>query len=365
MPNTQFDLIFASDVARLPKQMLQDLAIDADLPSEGAVTELASRLWATVQQTEDGRRRHLSNSLPSIYGGRCSIMWLTFDPGANRVGSRAEITERFGFDPFEATIQPTQDQVGTIPKLIGIAELPDDRYLARYVVKTRVGRRVSGYGIAEDATLALLSVFIDQNQGFVEIRGDRRASGATVGVVQQLVSDGLRLQRVSILSPFNGSIETLADALNGKLMKALSKPEALVENLTDDQLRSVMDILQCVGQYLEAGDITAVELTLAAARDTLATTDADFAGMPFMAVVLAGMRKLNLAAIDQDLRMLPLYSYLGPVLEHQGGYIVFPVQGQEDTEYTIRVGVQANTIAFHTPATEAALDRVRAVILQL
>lgn len=364
MPNAHLDLIFPSDVARLPKQMLQDLSVDAGLPSEGAVTELASRLWAAVQQTGDGRRLYLNNSLSSIYGGRCSIMWLTFDPGAECVASREDLTQRFGFDPFETISQPGPEQVGTMPRLIGITEVNDGRYLARYVVKTRVGRRVSGYGISEDATLALLTVLVDENQGFVEIRGDRRASDATVRVIQQLFSDGLRLHRTDILNAFNNSIEDLADALNGKLMEAVSKPDALVENLTQDQFRSVVDILQCVGQYLVAGDITAIEETLVATRDALAATDADFTGMPFMAVILAGMQKLNLASVDQDLRMQPLYSYLGPVLQHQGGYIVFPVQKEGDAEYTIRVGIQANTIAFYTPATEAALDRVRTVILQ-
>lgn len=40
-----------------------------------------------------------------------------------------------------------------------------------------------------------------------------------------------------------------------------------------------------------------------------------------------------------------------------------PVEDEGDEEYTIRVGVQINTILFHTPATENAIRKVRQVML--
>jgi hypothetical protein len=76
------------------------------------------------------------------------------------------------------------------------------------------------------------------------------------------------------------------------------------------------------------------------------------------------MKRLGMSVKDTDLREQPLYSILQPYLQHQGGFITYPVVESGVTNfYTIKVGLTTNTVYFISPATEKAIEKVRNKIL--
>ncbi|GIO24120.1 hypothetical protein [Oceanobacillus sp. J11TS1] len=71
------------------------------------------------------------------------------------------------------------------------------------------------------------------------------------------------------------------------------------------------------------------------------------------------MGKVGLGG-ESEIRGLPLFDYLSPNLQHQGGFIRFRFNEEAvEKEYTIRVGMKSRSIFFATPATEQVIAYAR------
>lgn len=71
-------------------------------------------------------------------------------------------------------------------------------------------------------------------------------------------------------------------------------------------------------------------------------------------------------ASNGELRDQPLYKAFQPYLQHQGGFLQFPlIEDGIINHYTLKVGLTTNTIYFVTSATEKSIEYVRKKILLL
>lgn len=155
------------------------------------------------------------------------------------------------------------------------------------------------------------------------------------------INQTISLNHSTLLAPFGNNVENFADALNGKLIDATSKPELLLENFTEEQAQAVVDILIALENYFEEDDIEQLQTCL---QDANIKFGAHIATVPFRALILTGMEKVGMGSL-RELRGMPLYDCFKPFLQHQGGYITFPfTHAGIQRAYTIRVGLTTNSI---------------------
>lgn len=159
------------------------------------------------------------------------------------------------------------------------------------------------------------------------------------------------------MAPFADNVGELADSLGGTLNETVAKPEFILENLTEDQVKAIVNILQALDSYFIESDINILDDELRQANEAFGD---HLLAVPFAATIISGMEKLGIGVSDGDVRSLALYDYVRPYLQHQGGFIKFKaLENGVEKEFTIRVGLTTNSIYFNTPATENVLKFVR------
>ena len=73
--NNLLDLVLLQDIISLPKEILQDIATDLNIPTNKSARELAVLIWSTIGQNNEQKYISLNNIRPKILGGRTSVTW--------------------------------------------------------------------------------------------------------------------------------------------------------------------------------------------------------------------------------------------------------------------------------------------------
>lgn len=355
-----------TDIARLPKWLLEDIANKMDIPNDNAVN-LAINIyqkctdndvaWDLVQGTVD---RY-------IFAGRCSVSWYPLTILDEETSLLNILCEHIGFNPI-LTINPRfeeikdEEKVSSSPDIIGGVSLNDKQtaYLLRIVFKSGIKKIVSGFKPRQENTTSFVTVTINEKEKYIEMRGNDVTLKKAEQYFGSIFAGRIEpLERQEILAPFGNKIEALADCLGGKLIETVSIPDEVLTELNDEQAAAIGDILIGIDDYFLSGDITKVEETLKYSRECLSSETEDYLSVPFTAIVLAGMNRLGMTAND-ELRSQPLYSALQPYLQHQGGFLKFPLEENGVLNYyTVKVGLKTNTMYFVTPANEKLIEFVR------
>lgn len=152
----------------------------------------------------------------------------------------------------------------------------------------------------------------------------------------------------------------IADKLNGQLTEATSKPEFYFEEFSDDDSKAIVDVLKALDDYIENKDSSSLENALQNASDVFQQGDLI---TPFATLILSGMETVGMAGTN-EIRTLPLFSYLHPYLQHQGGFIKFAyTDGHIEQNYTIRIGINTKSIVFMSQVSESLIDYVRTNVI--
>lgn len=353
------NIVLLNDIIRLPKEILQEVSADLGLDTEGTIPELAENIWDAInsdsgmQCTAFGPRSH-----KILCGKKISVTWYRLFGGGSLVGIKNTIISNCGFDPFEKVNIPPVGELSSTPVLVSAAlgENSNEYYL-RYIYKSGVSKYFYGTSFELRPNYDVKTVYINEATGCIEVRTDSKSSGKFATSLARLTKQEISTEQVNIMAPFGNNIEQIADALQGKLIDTIAKPELLLEDFTQEQGNAIVGILAGLDAYFELGDSDIIQEKLAAAK---AIFDTDFVPIPFTALILNGLEKVGMGVTDRDLRGLPLYDFLKPHLQHQGGFVQF--QFPEDgvmQNHTIRVGLQANSVYFMTPATEHVIAYVR------
>lgn len=359
------DLIFPYDLVRLPRERIEEVCKEFRLPTEGSLTLLADEIYEKLIKDKDKNVREAVFQLvgKTIFAGRRAVTWHRLPEKSKDVNLETAFYKKLGVKPFDHVIERDPESLGSAAEIIAAAPYyKDNRYILRFMVKSGINRISTGLRFVYQPVSTIVTAVIDLEQGFLEVRDDPRWTDKVLKVIADLLQDEVEESIVTpwILEPFGGQIDKLADALNGIIIGTDSKPELILEDISEDQFNAVTSVLSAIDAYFEDEDITKLEVSLSECRTALEA----FAGVPFFAVLLAGMKQLGLSMVLGDVRAQPLFNVLKPHLQQQGGFIRFPViEDGLEVLHTIRIGLATNSVSFRTYATEKAIEVVRNTVL--
>lgn len=351
------ELVLLSDLMHLPKEKLKEICSDLDLTNDGAASELVSKIWPLMKESQESKGRVFEASKQQIFGGKTSVSWYKFSEGMKGIKQVIE-SNNPGFNPFESVHMPNRDDITSEPFLIGAAQGEEEHeFYLRYMYKVGVTREIIHDTIEIRPKTTTTTLYINEKDGFIEVRTEPKNAEKIAKSFAQLIKQQVVMDPVQVMVPFGHDAERLADALDGELIDTVGKPTITLEDFTTVQADSVVAILSALDSYFEEEDIDELSSNLESARQSLGE---EFSAIPFTALILNGMEKVGMGVKERDLRGTPLYDYLKTSIEHQGCFIQFPVNEQGVmTTHTIRVGLQSNSIFFMSQASEAAIDFVR------
>lgn len=357
-------VVFLNDIARLPKSNLEEICTDLDLPAEGTAEDLTSIIWSKIQTDKSKIVRVLDAYKGRILGGKTSVAWYKITSGASLAGSKAKIIEKLGFNPFKKCKIPPVEELTSTPVIVNAANgEKQGEYFLRFMFKSKSIRSFYANTLTPIQRSKIVTAFIDENAGCIEIRTDNINVKKVAAAFARLIGQEITIEQVNIAKKFGNNIEAIAKSLNGNIIGASSKSELQSDDkLTDDEAEAIVDILRVIDGFLSDdcdADCLAVQMQKIKDDNTnlLSSTK-------FIALILSGLGKVGLDASKLDLKESPLYEVLKPYVINQEGNIFFTVnEDGVSNDYTAKVGFTTNSIYFTAPATEKAIKFVRDSII--
>lgn len=348
------DIVFFSDILRLPKLTLKEISTDMMLETTGTAYDLASRIWDSINT---GDRELLERCRNRLLAGRTSITWFKIENEGALRGFK-EVLENLPVNPFESINQVMPRDVTSEPVLIAasIGNNEDEIYL-RYMYNSGNKREVNGTDVQIVPKCEVTTVFINQETDLIEVRADSKNANNIASHIARMIGQQITLEQKKILAPYGNNVELIANALQGELIDATSTPEFIFEDFNEQHTKAIIDILNALNTFFDEEDETELIQNL---RQSSQIFGEHLLTTPFVALILNGMERVGLRVNEGDLRGRPLYDTLRPYLQHQGGFIKLsrPVNGVEKS-FTVRVGLTSDSIYFTTPATEEVIEFVR------
>lgn len=356
------DLVQLDDILSIPKDILQEIAINLSLPTNQTSIDLALSIWARIENDQQLKRSALNIAKNIIFSGRTSLTWYSVGVGESLLGAREKIIESCGFNPFEMIIIPPIDEITSEPVVIGgaLCEKSSDYYL-RLIYKSGVKRLFRGNDPINIPVTDIKTVYINEEHNCIEIRTDARSSNKFATCIAKMLNQQISITQTDILAPYGYDIEEIVDRLDGELIDATGKPEMVLESIGDNQVEAIQEILAALDLYFQNGDINQLGQDLEQAKQKFGD---DIISIPFIALILCGLEKIGFGVTNSDLRKIPAYNLFKPHVQNQGGFIRFSLtENGVNNTYTIRVGLNTKSIYFMTPATENAIRYVRERII--
>lgn len=352
------DIMLVQDLFKLAKPILKDIAADLDIDTSLNKNELVMRIYPERNRFSAETISKIENRILATKS--TAVTWYRFDGELTTEEFRRLIREntRF-FDPFNEMNPIQESDVTTSPEiLMGSTALNNSGTFLRYIYKSGVRYETTPTMIRTVSKSAISTVYYDGDKGILEIRGDTRKAPDIARKVAQTL--GLQIILEPIEAPFEQEMGTIADSIGGQLTEATSKPELYFEEFNEDEMNSVVNVLKALDEYMQTKDSDVLETHLQNASDSFMQGEAI---VPFAALVLSGMETVGMAG-SSEIRSLPLFSYLNPYLQHQGGFIKFPftIENVEET-FTIRIGITTQSVVFVSQVTESVIDYVRSRVI--
>lgn len=352
------DLVFESDIARLPRTSLQAMARTLGIPTDISMPQMATQIWSRIRNDTVLKRDILSQHVDNLFAGRTSAAWFTLS--ADSFGQLREALAAHGL--FDAPIK--RRDANAPETALGAAESAEGNIYLRCLVNEGQKSRVSGTQLITQDDTTLVTVVFFPNDHLVEIR----ASGRVVSRMASFLSRLLSLESEVALSRirFDGSfsIEALSDQLGGHLIEARSMPHEIVQAMGEEGQHVIGKVFEAIDSYYQSEDVRVLQEALEDARTTLATMGIDPVEIPFLTIVLAGMERIGVRA-SIDVRRQPLFSALRDYVAYRQGWIRFPfVVDGIDQEFTIKIGLTTDTVYFITPAPEPVIAFTRNKVLE-
>ncbi len=355
------NIAIISDLVQLPKAMLQDICTNLNLPDDGSVAELSDKIWRRIEDSYTIQDQALEPCKQKILCGRTSVTWYHLDSGGDLSGTKELIINNLRFNPFKRIEIPIAENLQSQPVLISGSLINESEYYLRFIYKSGMARHFYGNHMIMNPKSSTVTVYINENTGCIEVRSDPTTAKKVASSLAQLISQEISMAQTDIIAPFGHDVARMADALGGELIDASAKPELILEDFSQEQADAVVSILSVLDTYLVEDDAEKLREELSDAKSAFSE---ELLLVPFTALILNGLEKVGMGVSGRDLRGLPLYDYLQPYLQHQGGFIQF--RHNEDgvtSDYTIRVGLKSNSIYFVTSATENVIRYVRERVL--
>ncbi|MGA3677836.1 hypothetical protein [Lysinibacillus agricola] len=346
------DTMFVQDLFKLTKPILKEIATNLDIDPSLNKNELVIRINEKKDELNTAATKVVEDSILATKS--TAVSWFSFKPKLSYEDFKNLIIGNSTINPFEVRNHYNEDEITTEPTLLVASSRAELGIYLRFIYKNGVKYETTPMSIRSVSKTAISTVYYDANLGILEVRGDTKKSMEIARTVAQLLNSQVNMEPVE--APFTQEIGLIADRLDGKLIETTSKPEIYFEEFTDDELAMVFGVLKTLDEYMQTKDSSSLETQLQAVSDSFGQGGAI---VPFAALVLSGLETVGVAS-SSEIRTLPLFSYLEPHLQHQGGFIRFPftIRNVEET-FTIRIGMNTNSVVFVSQVTEEIIDFVR------
>lgn len=352
------DTMFVQDLFKLTKPILKEIATNLDIDSSSSGKD---QLVMLINENRDKLNPAATEIIEDtiLATKSTSVSWFRFDPKISFEQFKDLIVRNNPTNPFESMAHVDYEELTTQPTLIlGSTRNDESGIYLRYIYKSGVRYVTTPTSIRAVSKSNIATAYYDVELGILEVRGDSKKSMELARAVAQLLN--LQVTMEQIETPFEFEIGDIADSLGGELIETTSKPELYFEEFPEEDLRSVLSVLEALDDYIKTQDVSSMEAQLQAISDTFGQGDAI---VPFAALILSGLETVGVAS-RSEIRSLPLFNYLEPHLQHQGGFIKFPysIDGVEDS-YTVRIGMNTKSVVFVSQVTEEIIDFVRRSVI--
>ncbi|HFX3765314.1 hypothetical protein Q3F51_01730 [Enterococcus faecium] len=364
--NTFADTLTFYDLQKLPFDVLKEVAENLGYEPSGyrklALTEL---IWEQIENNKVTRQNAFSNFELSLFSNKVTFTWYKAE---TLKGLMNLIVKEKGSVILDGIINIDDESITTVPQLIAIAPcvndvFGDNCFIARYLYQDGFHNVPTASGNQRYKKVKSLTAFVDEENGIIEVRAKGNLIQRVVENLVGFFGDRPEAYEYSILANHEDNTENLAKALDGYLIESIGEPTLSLENLSDEQVNAIKSVLNVVDEGLGREDIEPnYSLVIDAAREVLFDTQDP---VPFLALVLAGLDKVNLSTLYQSLISSPLYSSLSPYLTNQGGYVKFfsSFNGIK-TENTIQVARRSNSVYLPGNSNEITIKKIRDTIFK-
>ena len=349
--------IIRNDYLHLSKDDLKNICIDLKMPNDGTKEDLINRIFDYLKCNPNLKEPTFKPFENHLYTGKTSLTWYSFEPKDSLERSKDKI-QQFLKDKniFNEVVLPPNNEIFSNPIPFSGISIDERSYYLRFIYRSANKPIYQGNEVTVEPKMEIVTVLVDEINNCIEIRNSKK-SKTIAEKFAKMVGENVFLKPKKISEICNNDIEFIANKLNGRLIDSTSKPELIFDDFDQSQSKAVFNMLKALDAFFEDDDIDNLSVNLKEARSNLGKRAE---GVPFTALVLAGLQKVGLGVNDSDLRNNQLYMYLNDYMQHQGGYISFDY---EEESYTIRVVFSTNSINFLTPATEEVIKYLRNTIL--
>lgn len=368
VPNQPEDLIFPSDTIRLPKSTLSRLCREYQLEvHRDTASDYNRALWTYIHQTND--RGPLASVLEEVWAGQTAVVW--YKPPERTVVEAAVARLREGATDYFAQpiIVPVEQMADDQAYVIGAchAVLAGEQVtVVRLRARSGFSRSSDGINVTWEPTIGMATVILNTARGYIELRASSGLVPRLLARLETLFGIPETEMRPELIAPFARQTEQVADWLDGRAVRTNSRPDVILREITPEQRQAVLRILDAVSDAIAQPGEVSLDDVIAEVRESL-VGPIDLTSVPLSVLMIAGFEQIGLTAEEgRDIREGPLYHALRERIEHYGGFVRFPVNEVDGNVrwHTIRLGYTTNSVAFSTKATEAAIKKVREVLLR-
>lgn len=380
------DLITLSDLTKLTKDQLLDIATDMSLKEATPATQFINMATAIYNKAKNNSEagQVIETKKDFIFAGRGSVSWYRVDRSDSKTEKDSKVNildeyinflknkdEKHPFDECKLDDEYLRKAFSgiknTTPILLGAID-DNDKIFMRYTIKSGIRTDVGLFEAKEVPKMEIVTVLLIPDKSLIEIRTSSRSATkihkAIVADIKENVYEKIQSSQISFKEDLKTEdpVNYFATKLHGTVVENVDIPSKIYETMTDDEKESISQILLAVDERLnptEGTDDTDVNSTIDNARGSLAN---NFAGVSFTELILNGLTKVDLSSL-KELLNTPLYTSLSNHLTTKTTYIQFPITINGSTEnVTIRIGLTMNTVVFSSSSTEKAISAVRNVL---
>lgn len=362
------NLIVFSDLNRMPREALEEINTDLGLPDATSQQEMVKSIGIELNQNSDVREK-LANYYDTLFVGG-SVSWYKMEKGS--IGELRSIIESRTTNPFKEKVVLESGVITADPIIYGAADFPDnpEDFYIRYVYNsgnTLIPTSDGDFKTVERATFVTALVIPSLN--VVEIRAPRSIANKIAKKIGSAFpdKDGIILKKVLIFDDDLGTdtkVQSFINKTDARVSESVDFPVLeSVEDSFDDQaildLHNILETIDNRGNDDDSGLLT--DINQAVDNSTILEK---FNHMPFVAILLNGLGKVNLSSLLTDLRNTPLYELLHPYLQTKFSFVEinFPADGV-DQIYSVQLGKTTNSVSFTKQANENFLRHVRNSLL--
>lgn len=289
--------------------------------------------------------------------GSCSIIWYNFSYDSEFTKDNFIKELRSEHNNFNEDI--SLDTQTFNEGIMSIVEI-DEKYIVRYMILDGKQRIVRGTTVTFEPRWKLITILIDVENMWVEIRGNENIYDK----IEKILSCKLHIknyEKVSLLKKYDNDINKLKCELpEGFYYKIAAMPKRDIS--MGDEVDKVCELVQIIDLYIENKD----EQELLSALSKLKLENSN---IKLRELFLAGMSGLNISLRpdenqNHDMEKQPLYNITKDSIDEDTSYIKFCLEvNNKIYDASIKVSLNRNSIYYINSVTEDVIDYIRKLIL--